>query len=557
MVKGYSTAIARNPYIVGTFACIGGCLFGLDISSMSGVLSNPSYLKLFNYPSANAQGAMVASMPAGSLVGALSVGYLADKIGRKPTIMISGMVWVVGSILQSAAQNRGMLVAGRIISGFAIGMASSTVPLYQSEITAPAIRGRMVSLQQWAITWGILIQYFVQLGCSYINDGYSVSSIRIPWALQLIPGLMLSIGMFWFPESPRWLMDHDRPDDALEILADVHGQGDPNNNLVQLEYNEIKEAVRFERTEGAKSYKDLFAPGVFRRVILGTSLQMWSQLTGMNVMMYYIIYVFQGAGLTGRRGNMIASSVQYVLVMAATIPAIIYIDKWGRRPMLVIGLVFMAFWLYLVGGLQGVYGHWGEIDGARNWVITDHKSITYGIIVCSYLFVCSFAVTMGEFYNAILESNSGTNAMFVIQAQYVSWTYPSEIFPMRVRAKAVALSTASNWTFNFALAWAVPPALDTISFNTYFIFASFCMLADHLPLVSHAAFHVFFCFPETKGRTLEEIEDVFAQGHTFAAWKVKSTVGKKNIEDVRTAEKAESYEGKTDTDSEERHVEHV
>jgi len=217
--------------------------------------------------------------------------------------------------------------------------------------------------------------------------------------------------------------------------------------------------------------------------------------------MYYIVYVFQGAGLTGRRGNLIASSVQYVLNVALTVPAIIYIDKWGRRPMLLVGLVLMAFFLFLVGGLQGGFGAWGVVDGSAVWVITNHPAVTKGIIVCSYLFVCSFAVTMGP----------------------VSWTYPAEIFPMRVRAKAVALSTASNWIFNFALAWAVPPALSAISFNTYFIFGAFN---------AAAAIHVFFCFPETAGRTLEEIEDVFSQGHVFAAWRIKKDVGKKTLADV-------------------------
>lgn len=521
MVKAYSPWIVSNPYIVGSFACIGGGLFGLDISSMSGVLNNPSYLRVFNSPNDNAQGAIVASMPAGSLVGALLVGWLADKIGRKKSIMISGVIWVVGSILQAASVNRGMLVVGRIISGLSIGIASSTVPLYQSEITAPAIRGRMVSLQQWAITWGILLQYFVQFGCSYI-DG--VASFRIPWALQMIPAILLSVGMMWFPESPRWLIDNDRDQEALDILSDVHGSGDTQNEFVQLEYHEIKQAIAFERTEGAKSYADLLKPGVFRRVTLGTSIQMWSQLTGMNVMMYYIVYVFQGAGLTGRRGNLIASSVQYVLNVVATIPAIIYIDKWGRRPMLLIGLAFMSFWLWLVGGLQGAYGHWGttEDSASVNWVITDHPSVTKGIIVCSYLFVCSFAITMGP----------------------VSWTYPAEIFPMRVRSKAVSLSTATNWIFNFALAWAVPPGLKTISYKTYFIFATF----------NAAAFiHVFFCYPETKGRTLEEIEDVFSQGHVFTAWRIKSNVGKKTLEEV----KGNSKFGQDSGDHEKGSVEHV
>ncbi|QRW20714.1 Sugar (and other) transporter [Rhizoctonia solani] len=483
MGKGYSPRIAANPYIVGSFACIGGGLFGLDISSMSGVLSNPSYLRVFNHPDSNAQGAMVASMPAGSLFGALTVSWLADKIGRKRVIQISGLVWVVGSILQCAAVNRGMLVVGRIISGFAIGLASSTVPLYQSEITPPAIRGRMVSLQQWAITWGILIQYFIQFGCSYI-DG--VASFRIPWGLQLIPGLILSIGMTWFPESPRWLMDHDRYDEALEVLSDVHGHGDPNAELVQLEYNEIREAVEFERKEGAKKWSDLLRPGVFRRVVLGTSLQMWSQLTGMNVMMYYVVYVFEGAGIVGRRGNLIASSVQYVLNVVATIPAIIFIDKWGRRPMLLIGLAFMSFWLFLVGGLQGGYGNWGtSTTGDRVWVIEGHDSVTKGIIVCSYLDLPAACACQGS---------------IVVDGHELD--------------------------LQFCACMGRPPGFATISYKTYFIFATF----------NAAAFiHVLFMYPETKGRTLEEIEEIFAQGHTFAAWKIKNDVGHRTLAQVKGA----------------------
>ena len=166
----------------------------------------------------------------------------------------------------------------------------------------------------------------------------------------------------WFPESPRWLIDNHREQEALEILADVHAGGNENDELVQLEYTEIKTQVEFERTEGAKSYRDLVKPGVFRRVFLGMSLQAWSQLSGMNIMMYYITYVFQGAGLSGRRGNLIASSVQYVLNVVFTVPAIIYIDKWGRRPMMMIGFSLMAMWLFLVGGLQGGFGHWDRSD---------------------------------------------------------------------------------------------------------------------------------------------------------------------------------------------------
>ncbi|KAH8111386.1 general substrate transporter [Phellopilus nigrolimitatus] len=514
MGKGYSSAVAGNPYLVGSFACIGGGLFGLDISSMSGVLNNDAYFRVFNHPGSNAQGAIVAAMPAGSFVGSLAVTQLADVFGRKKTIISSGIIWVIGSILQAAAQERAMLVVGRVISGLAVGLASATVPLYQAEITAPAVRGRYVAMQQWSITWGILIQYFIEFGCSYING---TASFRIPWALQMIPAIVLSVGMLWFPESPRWLVDHGHEEDALEILADLHGKGDKDNALVQLEFEEIKQQVHFEKTEGAKSYVDLLKPGVLRRVFLGSSLQMWSQLTGMNIMMYYIIYVFQGAGLTGRRGNLIADAVQYVLNVAFTIPAIIYIDKWGRRPMLLVGLALMGFFLFLVGGLQGRFGQWGNIDGAPVWVITGHAAATKGIIVCSYLFVCSFAITMGP----------------------VSWTYPAEIFPMRVRAKAVSVSTSANWLFNFALAWAVPPGLSTIAYKTYFIFGTF----------NFAAFvHVFFMFPETKGRTLEEIEDVFSQGHIFSAWAIKPHVGKKTLEEVKAQVGKKDYDDEKSSD---------
>ncbi|KAG6818460.1 hypothetical protein H0H93_004798, partial [Arthromyces matolae] len=451
-------------YIVGSFACIGGGLFGLDISSMSGVLSNPAYLRVFNKPGSSAQGAITAAMPAGSLIGALFVTWLADRIGRKKTVILAGMIWVIGSILQCASVNRGMLVVGRIISGISVGFSSAVVPIYQSEITAPAIRGRIVSLQQWSITWGILIQYFIQFGCSYI-DG--VASFRIPWGLQMIPAIILSIGMTFFPESPRFLMDNDREEEALQILADLHGGGDKDNELVVLEFEEIKQ-----------------------------------QAGELPLNPYYIIYVFRGAGLTGTRGNLIADSVQYVLNVALTVPAIIYIDKWGRRPMLLAGTLLMGFWLSLVGGLQARFGHWGNVDGDRIWVVENNDPATKAIIVCSYFFVCSFAITMGP----------------------VSWTYPAELYSTKVRGKAVSLATATNWAFNTALAFAVPPGLASIAWKTYFIFATFNFAA---------CIHIFFMYPETVGRTLEEVDEIFAQGHTFTAWAISREVGKKTVEDVQ------------------------
>ncbi|KAK3818949.1 MAG: glucose transporter [Benniella sp.] len=477
-----------NVYFLGTFATIGGMLFGFDISSMSGVVGTERYQTYFNKPSSSLQGGIVASMAAGSFFGALLAGPLGDKISRKRTIMLGATIWIVGSIIQCAAVNVGMLVVGRVVNGVAVGLCSMIVPVYQAEIAPKNIRGRIVSLQQWAITWGILIQYFIQYGCSFID---SEAAFRIPWGVQVVPGIILLSGMTLFPFSPRWLADHGRWEEARQVLANLRAGGNINDPEVQAEFKEIEDAINFERTQAARSYAELFRPPNAKRVFLGMSLQSWSQLTGMNVAMYYIVFIFQGAGITGQNANLQASSIQYVLNVVMTIPAILFIDRWGRRPVLLVGSTLMALWLFLIGGLMGRYGGPTSFDAnaTTTWAISDNDAASRAVIACSYLFVCSFAISWGP----------------------VSWTYPAEIYQLRIRSKAVSLSTASNWAFNFILAYAVPPALENIQYKTYFIFAAFCVAMT---------IHVFFMFPETKGRTLEEMDELF-NSHV-PAWKTRS-----------------------------------
>ncbi|GJJ67677.1 MFS transporter, SP family, sugar:H+ symporter [Entomortierella parvispora] len=479
--------LLSNVYFLGMFATIGGMLFGFDISSMSGAVGTNQYQDYFGHPSSSLQGGIVASMPAGSFFGALLAGNLSDRISRRRTIMLAASIWIVGSIIQCASVSVAMLIVGRIINGIAVGLASMVVPIYQSEIAPKEIRGRIVSMQQWAITWGILIQYFIQYGCSYINSN---AAFRVPWGIQVVPGLILLVGISFFPFSPRWLADQDRWDEALEVLANLRAGGDKNDPAVQAEFKEIQEVIRFDRTQAARSYLELFQKPNLRKVFLGITLQSWSQLTGMNVAMYYIVFIFQGAGYSGN-ANLQASSIQYVLNVLMTIPAILFIDRWGRRPVLLIGSAFMALWLFLVGGLMGHFGAPAVLEGnsTTTWAIQNNPSASHAVIACSYLFVCSFAISWGP----------------------VSWTYPAEIYPLRIRSKAVSLSTAANWAFNFALAYAVPPLLQSIQYKTYYIFAAFCVAMT---------IHVFFMFPETNGRTLEEMEDVF--NSDLPAWKTRS-----------------------------------
>ena len=223
----------------------------------------------------------------------------------------------------------GMLIAGRIINGLSVGIESAQVPVYISEISPPSKRGRLVGSQQWAITWGILIMYYISFGCSYIGGdksyNYSASVFRIPWGLQMIPAVLLFFGMMILPESPRWLARKDRWEECQAVLTLVHGKGDPNSPFVVAEMQEIGDMCEFERQNADVTYFELFKPNMINRTFIGLFCQIWSQLTGMNVMMYYITYVFTMAGYEGD-ATLLASSIQYIINVVMTIPAL----KIGR-----------------------------------------------------------------------------------------------------------------------------------------------------------------------------------------------------------------------------------
>lgn len=174
-----------------------------------------------------------------------------------------------------------MLIIGRIINGFCVGICSAQVPVYISEIAPPSKRGRLVSMQQWAITWGIMIMYFICYGSSTVKGD---ASFRIPWGVQMVPAVLLGLALFFLPESPRWLAKQDRWEEAQHVLQIVHGKGDPNSPFVHQEMEEIREVVEFERHNADVTYLELLKPHMINRTMIGVFTQIWSQLTGMNVM---------------------------------------------------------------------------------------------------------------------------------------------------------------------------------------------------------------------------------------------------------------------------------
>ncbi|KAL4930411.1 sugar porter family MFS transporter [Aspergillus undulatus] len=460
-----------NIYVITTIAVIGGALFGFDIASMSAILcAGPT--------SAN-QGGISAAMPGGSFVGALLSGIITDWLGRRKAIQAGAVIWCIGSAITCSSFSVGQLVVGRFINGLSVGICSAQVPVYVSELAQPSKRGTVVGAQQWAITWGILIMFYISYGSSFIEGD---TAWRLPWGLQMIPAVILFFALFFMPESPRWLAKKDRWEECHDTLALVHAKGNHNDVFVQTELREIREMCEFERANADASYLDLFKPNMINRTHIGMFTQIWSQLTGMNVMMLYITYVFGMAGLSGN-ANLVASSIQYVINVVMTIFALFFIDRWGRRIPLLIGSTLMMTFMFANAGIMATYGKPAPPGGVDNvaeesWDMSDAQSAAKGIIACTYLFVASYAPTW----------------------EPVSWIYPPELFPLRLRGKAVGVTTASNWIFNFALSYFVPPAFENIKWKVYILFGVFC---------AAMTLHVFFFFPETAGKTLEDVDAMF------------------------------------------------
>ncbi|CUS20977.1 LAQU0S02e02718g1_1 [Lachancea quebecensis] len=481
-----------NVYVVAMVSCISGLMFGFDISSMSSMIGTDKYREYFKNPDSTTQGGITASMSGGSLLGSLISPNFTDAYGRRVSLHICSALWIAGAVLQCAAQNQGMLIVGRVISGMGVGFGSSVAPVYCSEVAPPDIRGTVCGLFQFSVTLGIMIMFYIGYGCHFI-DG--TASFRITWGLQMVPGFALMLFTFFLPESPRWLANHDRWEEASEVVARIGAKGSLDNPQVRLQLEEIREQVIIDQQAAHFGFRQLFRKKTINKTIVGVCAQMWQQLCGMNVMMYYIVYIFKMAGYSGNT-LLVSSSIQYVLNVLMTIPALLLVDKIGRRPVLMVGGVFMFIWLFVVAGLLADYsvpepnGFDGD-DTVRIRIPDSEKPAAKGVIAASYLFVCSFAPSWGVGI----------------------WIYCSEIFNNFERARGSAFCASVNWAFNFALAMFVPSAFKNITWKTYIIFGVFSIALT---------IQTFLMFPETKGKTLEEIDQMWADH--IPAWKTASYV---------------------------------
>ncbi len=289
------------------------------------------------------------------------------------------------------------------------------------------------------------------------------------------------LGTPFLPRSPRWLAKVGRVEKAIEVLARIQAHGNAEDPLVAAEWEEITTVHQAER-EALQGWRKFIKNGMWRRTFAGTSVQAWQQLSGANVMTYYVVYVFQMAGLTGNI-NLISSGVQYALFIVFTSAVFFFIDKTGRRPLLIYGALGMGICQFVVGGVLGSYGSYvpGGFNGNLNVIVRVEGAPAHSVIAFAYLLIIIYALTLAP----------------------VAWVYAAEVWSLETRATGMALASVANWLFNFALGLFVPPAFGNISWKTFTIFGTLCI---------GAAIQAFPTYPETARKSIEEIELLFRAG---------------------------------------------
>ncbi|KAI1428187.1 general substrate transporter [Xylaria sp. FL1777] len=459
-----------NTYFVAIIATVGGMLFGFDISSIAAIVITPQYIEYFHNPSGVIQGAIGSALAAGSVVGSLMAGPISDKFGRRDSIMFACLWWLVGTAVQVSTNGVGSLIAGRVLNGVCVGITSSQVPVYLAEIAKRESRGRIIIIQQLAIEWG-------------------PASFRTAWAFQFIPAVLLMIGLPFLPRSPRWLAKVGREEEAIQTLADIQAGGNKDDALVIAEWHEIYTVLVAER-ENVRGWKKFISNGMWKRTLAGMSVQAWQQLSGANVIVYYLTYVFLIAGLQGNI-NLIASGIQYALFIVFTTVMFFFIDRTGRRTLLIAGGIGMGICHFVIGGVLGGFSESvpGGVGGNANVTFKVSGPASHTVIAFSYLLIIIYALTLAP----------------------VAWIYAAEVWSLGTRATGMSLAAVANWLFNFALGLFTPPAFQNIQYKIFIIFGVLCI---------GSAIQTFLTYPETCGKTIEEVEELFAKGAP-AAWKTR------------------------------------
>ena len=463
----------RTTLQITFVAALGGLLFGYDTGVIAG--SQLYFTEYFNFTAAE-QGWAVSSALYGCLVGALVGGYLANRISRKYTLILGAVLFVVSAWGSGFADTLDQLVIYRILGGLGVGLASLAAPMYIAEISPAKNRGRMVSYYQLAVVIGFFVvflaTYFIGGGdtqsmaaekLALLHDHNVTQGWRVMFWSELLPSTAFFLLLFTVPHSPRWLMLKGRTDEAEAVLARI-------TSSPQEAASELSDIRASLENRSSPNLTVLFTKGIGFALFLGVMLSIFQQVTGINAILYYGAEIFSNALGYGPEDALKQQLWLGAVNLLFTFVAIYKIDSWGRKPLFIAGAVGMCVGLSILG-LSIYVQQMGIIS-----------------LLAVLLFVGSFAMSMGP----------------------VVWVILSEMFPNNVRSVAMSIAVAAQWLFNALVANSFPlvnqSALNQDGFNgalPYFIFAAFCIVA---------MIFVWKLVPETKGKTLEEME---------ALWSVK------------------------------------
>ncbi|EHA26486.1 hypothetical protein ASPNIDRAFT_122511 [Aspergillus niger ATCC 1015] len=454
-------------YVLASILCsCGGLLFGMDTGIIGPVTVMDSFVSRFGSQSSTIHGLIVSSILIPAAFSSFFAGYLADKMGRPKSISIGALIFAIGAALEAAAVHIGMFVVGRCIEGIGEGLYLGTLVVYICEISPPRVRRALTTGPPLLITLGLTIGFFTCYGTSRMKSSFSW---RTPFIILACLAATFSMAsLLWLTPSPRWLTLHGRRSEATAVWdyldvsqaerekIEIEQTQSVNTEAVASASSDIHAPSVYQRQDRSMKHKffDLFSKDVRTRTAPAVFLMGMQQLSGIDGVLYYAPLLFEQAGLAYSDASFFASGVSAIVIFAVTIPALIWADRWGRRHSTIYGGIGLAVTMFLIGG---------------RWVV----------IVCIYIF-------------AVIYSLSWAVGIKI---------YAAEIQPQRTRASATSLAHGSNWTANFLVALTTPILLSkSSSFGAYFLFGG-CTLIT-------ACICALF-MPETKGRSLDEIEEAF------------------------------------------------
>ncbi|KAH1340577.1 hypothetical protein KXV68_008735 [Aspergillus fumigatus] len=488
----------KLSWTVSTIATMGFLLFGYDQGVMSGIISDPAFNNVFTATKDDntMQATVTAVYEVGCLLGAIFALIFGEILGRRKMVICGASVMIVGVIIQVTSFPGSLpllqFIFGRVITGVGNGMNTSTIPTYQAECSKTSNRGLLICIEGGIIAIGTMIAYWIDFGAHY---GPPDLVWRFPIAFQIFFGIVIIVGMLYLPDSPRYLIAQNRIADGEKVLAALAGT-EISDRHTQLEKQLIVDSVRASGAQKA-SFRDLFTGGPsqhFRRMIVGSSSQVFQQISGCNAVIYYLPVLLEDSIGQSHDFALLIGGVNMICYAIFATFSWFFIEKIGRRKLFI----------------GGSFGQCVAMIIVFACLIPGDAQTAKGAVFGLFLYMCFFGATWLP----------------------LPWLYPAELSPLRTRAKANAISTCNNWLFNFTVVMITPVMIEHIGWGTYLFFAAWN--AFFIPVI-------WFFYPETSGRSLEEIDLIFAKGYVEKINYVRAAKELPRLTDEEIEAKAAEY----------------